>query len=436
MRLPNRTDLAARLAALSGRIGASQLLFARNISSMALAQIGIRASRLLTVIVLTRMLTPADYGAAAIIMTTNELIVLFTRNGLDAAVVRAAPEEAEDLARSASWLFWMVCVALAFIQASLAIPVAMVFGNPELALPIALMGLINLLLPLCNMQAAMLQRESKVGRIARASAAQFMADNALSAIFALCGLGFWSIILPKLITAPIYVAMIRRASGWRVQDGFTTRHWRQLAQFSRHIIGLELLATVQGTVDNLLVGYFLGVEALGLYYFAFNAGLGILIGLLNSFAVAVYPHLCAVLGDREQLGRRFRQTLRLLGTIVVPLVLLQAALAPLYVPVVFGEKWRAAIPVLMLVSLSALARPFGSATAQLLRAVGRPDVDLRWQMMITSVLIACLLVAVQFNVVAVAAAVLVAQTVMLTLYSLRAPTAFIGSVLRQDTSAG
>jgi PST family polysaccharide transporter len=66
---------------------------------------------------------------------------------------------------------------------------------------------------------------------------------------------------------------------------------------------------------------------LGLYYFAFNAGLGITLGLVNSFAVAVYPHLCATLNDRAQLALRFRHTMKLLGFIVVSLVVLQSALA-------------------------------------------------------------------------------------------------------------
>ena len=427
-----RSRLAARLAALRENAGSSQRLFARNLSSMALAQIAIRGTRLLTVIVLTRMLSPADYGGAAVVMTTYELILPMIRNGLDAAVVRAAPERVEALANAAYWLFWLICAGLALLHLAVSVPVALSFGNLHLALPIALMGLIHLIMPLCNMQVAMLQRDSRVGRMARASAIQLVTENGLSAAFAVAGFGLWSIVLPKLIVAPMWVIMIRSAHAWRPQGGLHREYWPELLRFSRHIVGLEFLTTIQGNIDNVLVGYFLGVEALGIYYFAFNAGIGIILGLLNSFAIAVYPHLCAVLGDRVQLAKRFRQTLKLLGVIVVPMVLVQAALAPVYVPIVFGERWRVGIPVLMLVCLSALARPFGYVTSQLLRAVGRPDVELRWQAAATAVLIAGLLVGVQFNVIAVAAAVLITQTFMQSLYSLRAPRPFIGPVLRGE----
>ena len=403
--------------------------FSRNLSSMALAQIAIRLSRLVTVVVLTRLLDPADFGAASLVLTVYEFIALFTRNGIDLAVVRAAPDEVEQMARGAHWLSWSVCGALTLFQAAIAWPVAMAFADLSLALPIALMGLIYLVTPPCHMQIAMLQRDGRVSVLARAGAVQVMVDNGLSAILALCGLGFWAIVLPKLIVAPLFMVMIRRAHPWRPQGRPNTRHWRAIVAFCRPVIAVEMLSTVQANIDNVLVGYFLGVEALGLYYFAFNAGLGITLGLVNSFAIAVYPHLCAAFGDRAQLRARFLHTTRLLGWIVVPAVLLQSCLAPIYVPLVFGAKWQAAVPVLMLICLSALARPFASTTRQLLRAAGRPDIDLRWQGLTTLVLVALLLIGAQVGVVAVAAAVLVAQTLVLTVFSLRAPVPFIGPLL-------
>jgi hypothetical protein len=48
-----------------------------------------------------------------------------------------------------------------------------------------------------------------LGRIAFTGALQVIADNGLTAILALCGLGMWAIILPKLIVAPIWTIGIR-----------------------------------------------------------------------------------------------------------------------------------------------------------------------------------------------------------------------------------
>jgi len=408
--------------------------FIRNLGSMGGAQLAMRISRLFTTILLTRLLNPVDFGLAAMVLTVYELVALFTRNGITAKVVQAAEGEVQRVAETAYWLTWIVCIALLLVQLLIAVPVAYLYHAPRLALPIALMGVIYLATPLCAMQCAFMQREGRLGRIALASGAQVTADNILTAILAACGLGMWAIVLPKLLVAPIWVVLTRTGHKWRPLHSLpragVMQGWQEIARFSRHVIGVELMTTVQANVDNLLVGYFLGVQALGVYYFAFNAGLGITLGLVNAFGVAVYPHLCQIRADRAALRQRYYATLRTLGGIVVPLVLAQVLLAPLYVPLVFGHKWVSAEPVLMIICLSALVRPFASTCSQLLRAVGRPDVELRWQVVLTVVLIVALAVAAQFSIIAVSCAVLAVQGIMLTAFCLRAPRPYIGKLPR------
>lgn len=399
--------------------------FMANLSALALAQVAIRISRVVTILVLTRALSPADFGSAAIVLTVYELLALFTRNGIAAKVVQADDTEVAQVAQTAYWLTWIVCAGLLVIQAVIAIPVSLAFHDMRLALPIASMGLIYLATPLCNIQSALMQREGRLGRMALAGGLQVVTDNVLSALLALGGMGLWAIVLPKLLVAPIWVVMNRTGHTWRSSGRPTFVGWRAIARFSRTILGVELLGTLQANVDTLLVGYVLGVEALGIYYFAFNAGLGITLGLVGSFASAVFPHLCAARGDRAQLAKRFRTCFRTLGLVVVPLVLCQAALAPIYVPILFGAVWKPAIPVLMIICLSALPRPFACATSQLLRAVGRPEIDLRWQAWLTVVLVAALVVGLQAGILGVAVAVMLTQWVVGGLFSWRAPAPFV-----------
>ncbi len=406
--------------------------FARNLGAMGIAQLVTRVSRLLTTIILARLLLPADYGMAAVVLTVYELVALFTRNGISAKVVQADASEVEAVAQTAYNLTWLVCGGLMLAQFALAVPLAQLYGNPDLALPIAMMGLIYLATPLCNIQAAFIQRDGRIGRIAFAGGLQVTVDNALTAIFALLGMGMWAILLPKLLVAPIWVIINRTGHAWRPRGGWSLAGWRDIARFSRNVLGIELMTTIQANIDNLIVGYFLGIEALGIYFFAFNGGLGITLGLINSFGVAVFPYLSEVRNDAAALAARYRQSLQSLGLIIVPLVLLQSLLAPFYVPIVFGTKWVEAIPVLMIICLSALARPFASTCEQLLKTVGRPDIALRWQTTLTVLLVVGLVTGAQFGLVWVAVAVALVQTSVLTAYCLLAPRRF----LAQATAIG
>lgn len=424
---PADVSISARIAAALRRVVARGL--AADLLAMGSAQIVIRLSRLAATIVLARLLMPEDFGRAAVVLTVYELVALMTRNGIAAKVVQASPERVAAIAETAQALTWIVCIGLMVLQIVLAVPVATAFGDASLALPIAAMAPIFLASPLSNIQSAFLQREGRVRRIALAGAVQVVVDNVLTTILALAGLGLWAIVLPKLLVAPIWVGFLRWGHAWRparpfgLGGGFAGAG--EILRFGKSVIGIELMTTVQANVDNLLVGWFLGAEALGLYYFAFNAGLGISLGLVNAFGVAVYPHLCAVQDDGAELRRRFRSTLRTLALLVTPLVLLQVLLAPVYVPLVFGAHWQPAIPVLMVICLSALPRPLASATSQLLKALGRPEIELRWQTALTIALTIALIGAAQIGILAVAIAVLVVQVAVLTAFCLLVPPAVL-----------
>ncbi|RTL73191.1 MAG: GNAT family N-acetyltransferase [Hyphomicrobiales bacterium] len=395
--------------------------FIKNLCSMGGAQIAIRLSRVLTTVLLARILTPLDFGLAAIVVTVYELVSLCTRNGISAKVVQANADEADAVAHTALTLTWIVCGSLLAFQTVIAVLIGYVRGDAQIALAIGLMGLIYLATPLSSMQAAFMQRDGRLGRIAITSAVQVITDNILSAGLALLGFGMWAIILPKLLVAPIWVIGLRTGHAWRPRSDWSLTGWREIAQFSRSVLGVEFLTTLQSNIDYLIVGTVLGVEALGVYYFAFNAGLGITLGLLNSFATAVYAYLCEVRSDQRALKWRYHTSALIVGIAIVPLVLLQTSLAPIYVPIVFGAKWEPAIPVLMLICLSALPRPFAVVGTQFLRAVGRPDLELRWQGALTCLLVVGMLVGSNFGIVGVAAAVLSVQGVVLSAYALIAP---------------
>lgn len=389
--------------------------FARNLGSLGGAQLAIRVSRLVATVLLSRLLLPEQFGSAAVVLTIYEIVALFTRNGISAKVVQTSAEELPAVAMTAYRLTWIVCIGLMFVQMLIAWPVAWFYADMSIAWPVAAMGVIYLATPLCNIQAAMQQREGRLGRFALANATQVITDNLLTVVLALLGLGMWAIILPKIIVAPIWVVFMRYGHAWRPQAGISPypfHGWREIAVFSRRVLGIELLTTLQSNMDNVLVGYFLGMHALGLYYFAFNSGLGITLGLINAAGLAVYPHLCDVKHDGPALSRRFMATMKIMGAVLVPAIALQAALSPLYVPLVFGAQWREAIPALALICLSALVRPFANVASQLLKAVGRPEIELRWQLATTVLLAAALVVACQFSITAVAIAVFVSQTLM------------------------
>ena len=392
--------------------------FARNLGWLGLSGAVIRVTRLLTTIVLARFLTSHDYGLVAIILTINDLVRVFTRNGIGTRLVQAKGENVKQLAQSAYWLNWLISIALFIIQCVASFPIAWFYRDEQLILPICTMAISLLLLPHGLVQAALIQRENRLKAIAVVEMVQFSTDNVLSLIFAFAGWGMWAIIIPKLLVPPIWVYIMLKNHSWRPKLKFTAVGWGDLLRFGRNVLGVELLNNLRGNLDYLIVGRFLSIEALGIYYFAFNAGLGISLGIITSIKSALLPHLCDARSNTAQFKERYFSSLKTISFIIFPLVLLQSSLAPIYVPIVFGEKWIPAIPVLVLICLSAIPRPFADSASQLLIAVDKPQIDLLWNIIFTILFTLALLIGVQWQSIGVATTVLIVHAACLPSFAI------------------
>lgn len=391
--------------------------FVQNLGWLSIAELIIRVSRLVTTVTLARFLSPYDYGLAALVLSTNEFIQVFTRSGIGAKLIQVDEERLESLSNAAYWLNWILCISLFLIQCLAAYPLALIYKDKEIILPICTIALVYLVIPTAYIQEALVHRQNQMKIAAIVSSVQVSVDNVLTAILALAGLGMWAIVLPKVLVAPLWAIMINRSHPWR-PGKFSTDHWRELFQFGRNVVGIELLKTLRNNLDYLIVGALIGVKELGIYYFAFNAGLGISLSFINAINLSLYPHLCEARGNWEHFKQRYFSSFKTIATVIVPIVLLQSCLAPFYVPIVFGEKWIAAVPILILICLSAFSRPFAGSASNLLLAVDKPNLDLAASCLFTLIFTLGLMIGSYWGVIGIAASVLISHWLYQSVFTL------------------
>lgn len=390
--------------------------FLRNMGWMGASRLVNRFTRLGATIALAQSLSSHDYGLAAIVLTTNEFVRVFTRNGIGARLIQVEESRLEALCDSAFCLNWLIFLGLFAVQCLVAFPIASTYEDSAIIMPIIAMAFNLLILPLGMVNASLIQREGRLNVIAISDTCQVTTENITSMIFALCGFGLWSIVLPRLIVAPIWIIIMLANHSWRPKFRWSTRYWKELSHFGRYVLGVELLNTLRSNLDYLIVGKFLSVEALGVYYFAFNAGIGLSLGLVQSVKAAILPHLCEVRTSVDEFKSRYYKSLKTIAMVFLPIVILQSSLAPIYVPLAFGDKWLPAIPILILVCISAIPRPFADAASQLLLAIDKPHWDMYWNVIFTAVFAGALLIGVHWGSYGVAIAVLLTHMICLPIY--------------------
>ncbi|NEO98997.1 MAG: lipopolysaccharide biosynthesis protein [Symploca sp. SIO2E9] len=381
--------------------------FIRNLSWLAGSQFIEKVLRLAATVVIARYLTKYDYGLVAMIMTTYEFTQVFTKFGIAGKLIQVEEERLDELCNSAYWLNWVTSISLFVIQCIASFGIAKFSNAPELVLPVCALATVYLITPVGRIQATLIQRENRMKITATINTLKMVLSNAIAAVFAVFGLGMWSLVLGKILVSPIDFIISLKCHPWRVSKKFTTEHWGEIFTFGRGILGATLLGKLRDQLDYLIIARFLGIEQLGIYFFAFNAGLGISQSIIQSIAVALYPHLCSLRSQWSQFKKHYFSSLKTISFIVIPFVVIQSSLAPFYVPIVFGQKWIVAIPVLVLICLSAIPRAFALPPGQLLIVIGKTDLNLVWNLAFTLMFTICLLIGVQWGAMGVAWSVLI-----------------------------
>lgn len=231
--------------------------FIRNVGWLGGAELVNRVFRLGTTVILARLLSPQDYGLAAIVLTTIEFAnVLTLQVGIGSKIVQANEQDVKVLCDTAYWLNWIICGSLFIIQCIAAFPIAWFCGDNRVILPICVAAIVYLIVPNYAVQNALITRENRLNITALANATQSMLGNVLTMGLALLGMGMWAIVLPFVLTSPVWLAIIHINQPWRPTKTFTLKRWQEIVSFGKDVLGYQLLDKLRANLDYLLIGYF------------------------------------------------------------------------------------------------------------------------------------------------------------------------------------
>lgn len=378
----------------------------RNVGWLTGAEMVSRVGRILAAVILARQLDATAFGIAAIAITVFEIVRVFTENGIGASVVRAGKDEFDKIANTAHRLMWFVCLGLALLQLLIAAILEALLPGRGAGAMVAVLGVVFLAMPFGLVHAYCLQRDERMKHLASVASAQSATDHVLTAILALCGFGAWAIVLPKVLTVPIWLLGVRYKSPWnrRREAGFAPMG--ALLKFSLPVLGAELLTSFRDQLDKVIVSLTLGIDALGIYYFAFNAGLGVSTALNRAFSSAVYPNFCAAADKLEA----YRKAAFSLGLPLSLAYCAQAAAALVYVPIVFGRDWTGAAPLAALLCLGGPARLLVDGARMHARAEGRSGQEFAIAMGLSASVLVPFAAAAPFGLMAAAGASVLGAT--------------------------
>jgi teichuronic acid exporter len=302
-------------------------------------------------LILSRLLAPRDFGVVALAQAIVGTVQLFASGGIREAVIRHRPVDVayQD---SAHWLAVMLGVA-GFIACCGVAGLFMLQGDePVLAAVLVVTGLTLVLGGFSTLPEAILASKLRTAALARRTMLAKAIYTVVACGLAFAGWGLWSIVWAGLLQVGVSTLALWAAQARLPKLIVRASHVRQILAFGWAISAEAALWSLTGRAFVMLVGLVHGVQTLGYVNLAMRST-----EVFSALLTAVNSRLTLPLLAREQRSlERIREIYvrgtELLNTASAPIFVGLSLTAADWIPLVLGDKWTPAIPLVQAFSLA------------------------------------------------------------------------------------
>ena len=356
-----------------------------------------------SVVLLSRLLLPAEFGLVAMAAPVVAFAALFQDLGLSQAVVQKPNLTQSEV----SGLFWMnigISAVLALLLVAASPLVADFYGEKRVGPLIAAMGANVLCGGLGALHYALLNRRMRFGVLAIIDAAGAIGSLVVSAVFALATHSFWSLFAGSLASLLIPTMGYWLASGWLPSRPSLQAEVRTALHFGANVTGFNLANFFARNLDNVLIGHASGERALGLYDRAYKLLLMPLQQINAPISKVMLPLLAQLGSDRERYERAFLGALSQMLLLALPGTAFMIATSDTLIPVVLGQRWAGAAPIFAALGMAGLLQVLNNTSGWLFVSQHRTREYLHWGLFSGLTCVGSFLIGMPFGPFGVAAA--------------------------------
>jgi O-antigen/teichoic acid export membrane protein len=140
-------------------------------------------------------------------------------------------------------------------------------------------------------------------------------------------------------------AMCWRLGNWRPRFSFELRACKELFGFSAYVLGFDIVNYWARTLDQLLIGRFVGPAALGIYSRGYHLMLMPLSQVSRVVGRVMFPALSTIQDDKPRVKRAYLKAISVIGLITFPLMIGAFAVSDHFILALLGDKWAGVIPL-------------------------------------------------------------------------------------------
>lgn len=355
---------------------------------------------------LARLLVPADFGYVAMATVVTEFAALLGGFGFSNILIQR-----KRICRiQLDTVFWagvVVGATLTLAVWCMSYATGWLFSDSFAGELLRVMALTFLLGGMTHAHEALLSRLMRFHVEFWIQLLVIFIRSVVAVLCAFSGMGVWSLVIGALAGALANVILMVVAIPYWPRFRFHGAYLAETWQISGSYLGNGFLYYISMNIDVMIIGRGLGPGALGYYQNARSLTDEIRGRIAMPLQRVLFPAFSALQGDFGRLQASVLRSGRLLAAFMIPIGVGIAAVAEELVPVLYGDKWLAMIPILKMFGFSAAIRSSTAIASPLFNSQNKVSLGFKFNLVGLVLTIGAVYFSIPYGIEAVATAVAV-----------------------------
>lgn len=356
--------------------------------------------QLVRVIILTKLLSPRDYGIMAMVIVVTSFSRLFLDVGISSAVIYKKNIPDKELT-SLYWInvfFGIIVFVLVFSLSD--IFSLYIFNEKNLSEILKIVAFVFIFNGFATQFIALLRKHLKFKTLAIINITSLVIGFIMTLSLAYRGFGVYSLVIGYILES-ILNSLLIVAFGLKIQKPKLYFSWSGIKpnlKFGFFQFSTRFVSTLGQQGDKILIGAFLTTETLGLYNVA-----KILIKKPFSFIYKIFGQMAfpvfTSIKDKKQLRKWSISAFKTTFLALTPVLLLLIVFPKLVIYNLYGTKWLTAAPFLSLLSILFSIRILKNSFGPLLISKGKVRTQFKITFFETLLMLCVLGILLQFSII-------------------------------------
>lgn len=322
------------------------------------------------VAVLSRLVTPEEFGLVASASVFFAFFGIFSEVGLGAAVIQKK-NITDSFVNTAFFLTSILGIVLTAVSWLFAKPISDFFRNDDLIGIVQVLSIVIFIGNIGVVPRSILAKELDFRRIMVLDFFSYaLGHGAISITLAVMGFGAWSIVFARIGQTTLSTAILLIMKPQRIVFRHNISDFKNIVSFGGGLTLSRIFNTLSEQGDYIVIGRLLGSASLGIYERAFKLMQipGSYFG--NVLDQVLFPAMSRIQGEQDRLKMAFNRALGLVFGIMLPVTTFMIVVGPEIVDFVFGSNWKSAILPFQILVITLTFRTTVRIYDSLIRAVG------------------------------------------------------------------